>query len=330
MISGLRPTRHERHRHREDDQRAVHQPRERLAEADHLGEVDQHEEVDDTQPSPAPAQDRGQVQPAQVAVVGNRPVGVPHAPGGDGGGPISAALADEQEDRDRDRERREPEHDRRAAPAEHDDDRRPDDRHDDRADVSTRDVGADREAPPLWRKLLGQEAVAHGVLRRATDAGQDVRGREGGKAGRERLGDESPAEEQPTRPQQLPPGDEPGERGEAQLDDPGGEGAPGREEGDRVDADVEVVGDLQVDERQDNRLRVVDRMGDRQQPQRPHRPHVQRAGSSRRAGLDWQGRGRRDRTHRGRSSRTTADAVASSLGIDQEPRPIEIGRDRQP
>jgi hypothetical protein len=46
------------------------------------------------------------------------------------------------------------------------------------------------------------------VLRRATDAGQDVRGREGGKAGRERLGDESPAEEQPTRPQQLPPGDE--------------------------------------------------------------------------------------------------------------------------
>jgi hypothetical protein len=58
------------------------------------------------------------------------------------------------------------------------------------------------------------------------------------------------------------------------LDDAGGECAAGREEGDRLDADVEVVGDLQVDERQDDRPGVVDRVGPREQPERPLGPDV--------------------------------------------------------
>jgi hypothetical protein len=63
------------------------------------------------------------------------------------------------------------------------------------------------------------------VLRRAADPGQDVRGREGREAGRERLGDEPAAEEQPARPQQLPPRHEPGERAKLSWTTPD-EGAP--------------------------------------------------------------------------------------------------------
>src|SRR5450756_762528 len=102
------------------------------------------------------------------------------------------------------------------------------------------------------------------MLRRAADPRQDVDDCKGREAGRERLGDEPTAEQQPAGPQQSPPRDQPCERGEAELDDAGGEGAAGRKEGNRIDTDVEVVGDLQVDERQDDRLGVVDRMGDRE------------------------------------------------------------------
>ena len=47
--------------------------------------------------------------------------------------------------------------------------------HDDGPDVAAGDVGADREAAPLRRELLGEQAVADRVLRRAADPRQDVR-----------------------------------------------------------------------------------------------------------------------------------------------------------
>ena len=48
----------------------------------------------------------------------------------------------------------------------------------------------------------------------------------------------------------------------------------GGEERDRLDADPELVDDREEDQRQDHRLGVVDRVGDREQAERAHRPDV--------------------------------------------------------
>ena len=89
---------------------------------------------------------------------------------------------------------------------------------------------------------------------------------------RERLGDEAAAEQEAAGPEQLRRGEPPGQRRVAQLDGARGEAAERGEEGDRLDADTEVLRDLDVDQRQDERLGVVDGVGDRQQPERAHRP----------------------------------------------------------
>ena len=75
-------------------------------------------------------------------------------------------------------DRRDPEDDRRRPPAEGAISAAPDERHDHRADVAAGDVGADREAAPLRRELLGEEAVADRVLRRPADPRHDVDDRE--------------------------------------------------------------------------------------------------------------------------------------------------------
>ena len=111
------PAGDQRHRHREHDERAVHQARRRSVEADDERQVDQREQVDDAEPAAAAAQDRGQVQPAQVAVAQDPSERGADGAAGPGGGPVRAALPDEHQDRDRDGDRRHPEDDRRAAPA---------------------------------------------------------------------------------------------------------------------------------------------------------------------------------------------------------------------
>ena len=98
------PAGDERHRDREDDQRAVHQPGRRLVEAEDLGHVDQREEVDHAEAAAAATQGRRQVQPAQVAV-GEDPAEARtgRVPLAQRRRAVRAALADEQQDEDRDR-----------------------------------------------------------------------------------------------------------------------------------------------------------------------------------------------------------------------------------
>ena len=69
----------------------------------------------------------------------------------------------------------------------------------------------------------------------------------------------------------MAPRDDPGQAGVAELDEARGDGRGRGEEGDRLHADVVVQDDLEEDQRQDDRLRVVDRVRDRQQRQRAHR-----------------------------------------------------------
>ena len=154
---------------------AVHQPRCRFVEAEDLDQVDEREEVDHTEAAPAAAERRGEVEPAQVAVAQDPPERLADAAARQRRRPVRAALADEEQDRDADRDGRQPEHDRGAAPADRRDERNADQCHDHRANVPARDVGADREAAPFGRELLGQQAVADRVLRRAADARRDVR-----------------------------------------------------------------------------------------------------------------------------------------------------------
>ena len=81
---------------------AVHQVRRRLGQADHERQVGQREQVHDAQAATAAAEDRGEVDPAVVVVGEDRPERVPDAAVGDGRLAVDAALADEQQDRDRD------------------------------------------------------------------------------------------------------------------------------------------------------------------------------------------------------------------------------------
>ena len=164
------------------------------------------------------------------------------------------------------------------APADGGDERHADDRHDDGADVAAGDVGADGEAAPLRRELLGQQAVADRVLRRAADARRDVRDREGQEVGGQRLGRHPATEQDPAEAQQPAARDDPRQVGVAELDGPGRERPEGDQERDVIDPDRELVDDLDEDQRQQDRLRVVDGVGDRQQAQRAHRADVVRRG----------------------------------------------------
>ena len=76
----------------------------------------------------------------------------------------------------------------------------------------------------------------------------------------------------------------PGQRRERQLDEPRDDRPERGEVGDLALADPELVDDLEVDQRQQDGVRVVDRVGDDEQPERAHRPDVDRRG---RGGRDW-------------------------------------------
>ena len=162
---------------------------------------------------------------------------VADAAAGDGRGPVGAALADEQQDRDRDE--RSP-----ASPNTIDAPRQPTaamsgtpmTRDDDRADVAAGDVGADREPAPLGRELLGEQAVADRVLRRAADPRHDVGMANVSEAGGERLGREPATEQQAAEPEQAAARDDPGQLRVAELDERPTRSAERGEEGDRVDA----------------------------------------------------------------------------------------------
>ena len=96
------PAREQRHRDAEHDERAVHQAGRRIVEADHAGHVDQREEVDDPEPATAATQDRGQEDPAQVAIGEDPAQRVEAAAAGPGGCPVRAVFADEGQDAERD------------------------------------------------------------------------------------------------------------------------------------------------------------------------------------------------------------------------------------
>ena len=133
-----------------------------------------------------------------------------------------------------------PKHDRGTTPADGRDQRRTDDGDDDRPDVPAGDVRADREAATFRRELLGQQAVAHGVLGRPADPRHDVRDRERREARRERLERESATEQDPADAQQVPSRHDAGQARVAQLDEAGRDGRCRRQEGDRLDAHVVV------------------------------------------------------------------------------------------
>ena len=127
------PAGDDRHRDREDDQHAVHQPVGGRVEAEDLGQVEEHEQVHDAEPSPAAAEHRREVEPAQVVVAEDAPERRADGAAGARRRPVRATLADEDQDRDGDRDRRQPERDRRAAPADRGDERHADEGDDDRA-----------------------------------------------------------------------------------------------------------------------------------------------------------------------------------------------------
>ena len=93
------------------------------------------------------------------------------------------------------------------------------DRHDHRADVAAGDVGADGEAPPLGWELLGEEAVPDRMLRRATDAGDDVREANAGKDWVTAWA-RTPRRRAGRRREDRPPGDPPCQRSVSRLDHP--------------------------------------------------------------------------------------------------------------
>jgi hypothetical protein len=132
-------------------------------------------------------------------------------------------------------------------------------------------VGADREAAPFGRELFGQQAVADRVLRRATDARRDVRDREGHEVRGKSLRRHPATEQDAAEAEQPTARGDPRQVGVAQLDGARREGAEGDQERDVVDSDRELIDDLDEDQRQQDRLGVVDRVGDRQETERPHR-----------------------------------------------------------
>ena len=204
-----------------------------------------------------------------VGVAEDRPEGLADAAVGHGRGLVVAALLDEEEDSQGNHDRRDPEQHDGLAPAEVGDEPRPEDRHDDGPEVPAGDVGADREPAPVLRELFGQQPVADRVLRRPADPRHDVDRGKRREGRRRRLGREAAAEEDPAGREQLPPRDHPGELRVAELDRTRREASGRGEQRDRVGGDAELEDDPDVDERQQHRLRVVDGVGDRQQPERP-------------------------------------------------------------
>ena len=120
--------------------------------------------------------------------------------------------------------------------------------------------------PAMWalianpRRSVGncsaRRPLPTGCCGDATDPRGDVRDREGDEARRERLQREPAPEQDPAEAEQLAPRRDAGQAGIAQLDDPGQERADRGEEGDRFDADAELVDDAEEDQRQDDGLGV--------------------------------------------------------------------------
>ncbi len=102
MISGLRPSRSESQPATSGvgTEKTMSTPyisaTSPLVQAEDLGQVEQDEQVHHAEPAAAAAEDRGEVEPEQVAVVGDPPERRPDAAARDGRGPVGAGLADEQ------------------------------------------------------------------------------------------------------------------------------------------------------------------------------------------------------------------------------------------
>ena len=121
------------------------------------------------------------------------------------------------------------------------------------------------EAVAVRRELLRQQAVADGVLRRATDARDDVRHRERQEARGQRLDREPATEQQAADAQQRSPREPSRQLGVGQLDHARGEGPERRQERDLLHVDAEFLDERQEDQRQQHRLGVVDRVPEAEQ-----------------------------------------------------------------
>ena len=112
------------------------------------------------------------------------------------------------------------------------------------------------------------------MLRRAPEPRRHVGNRERTERVGRGLRGEAAAHEEASGHEQVASRHDPRQGGVAELDDPGRKAADRREERDGLDGDAELVDYLEIDERQQHRLGMVDCMGDRKEPQRAHRVHV--------------------------------------------------------
>src|SRR5258706_251479 len=133
------------------------------------------------------------------------------------------------------------------------------------AGVVARDGGPARSGGALLRSRPFADGVGGGTA----DPRDDVGRPEGQERLRRRLEREARPEEEATDGEDRPPGDAPGHEAVRRLDQAGAHRAHRRQEGDRLDADMELRDDEQEDRRQDDRLGVVDRVRDGQQPEGP-------------------------------------------------------------
>ena len=125
-----------------------------------------------------------------------------------------------------------------------------------------------------------------------------------------RLEREAATEQDPAVAEQPPPRDDPGQPGIAELDHARGERPDGGEEGDRLHSDAVLVDDLEEDERQDDRLGVVDRVRHGQQAERAHRVDL-------------------DRRHAGMVTHVGLRGWANQQGVSGSDRPLRRGRRRR-
>jgi hypothetical protein len=119
------------------------------------------------------------------------------------------------------------------------------------------------------------------VLRRSADPRDDVRDRELLERAGRRLRGEAQPEEQAAGAHQHPPRDPTSDERIARLDRTRGDRPGGGHERHGADADPELLDDLEEDEGQHDSLGVVDRVGQRQQPQRPLRMDLVGGGATR-------------------------------------------------
>ena len=155
----------------------------------------------------------------------------------------------------------------RPAPADAGDQPRAEQRHGNRAHVAAGDVRRNGKAATVLGKLLGQQSVAHRVLRRAADTRRDIGRGKAAKGGRKCLGRKATAEDEPAHAQQRSARDVARQPRVRELDEAGRDVARGDEQRNGGRVDPELGDDREVDQRQQRRLGMIDGVGDRQQPE---------------------------------------------------------------